>query len=512
MKRSAAIARTGVVASVAALLSAALQRTSPGLVPTLVALSLLAVAGAAIWLVPGSPTGHIVALALCAPVLLIAVGDDAPASSSPQGLAAAAGPLVLALAGVSLMRRRLAITLVVLGGLIAGPIRVLVYDPFLDPGCHACGHAPVALWPHPRLAVAMQVAGIWLALVATTYELIRGRRAMAGIVVCLAALAIGAPRQPTLVLGGVYVAVVWARRCWIRWRRHSVLRRLLVVHEHEGGLTDILRRAMRDPTLVVAFPTTDGMDFVDARGEPLAATDEETSTDLFVDGELLARVHHSSRSDFPDLDAALDPTAGLILQKERLTAQLAARVHELTRARTHVVRVGLDQRRSLERDLHDGVQQQLLALGLDIRLALGTLPNDSPDLAPLEEALVLVHGCVDRVRAISTGVSPPMLATRGLRAALTALVRRNGTPVEVGDLPEGRLPTDVERAAYAVASEALARGATSLRATEADGKVTVVAEGTVDGADGVLPDLIAALGGRISLGGSSIEAVIPCAS
>jgi signal transduction histidine kinase len=130
----------------------------------------------------------------------------------------------------------------------------------------------------------------------------------------------------------------------------------------------------------------------------------------------------------------------------------------------------------------------------------------------LEEALVLVHGSVDRVRAISTGVSPPMLATRGLRAALTALVRRNGLPVEVGDLPEGRFPPDVERAAYAVASEALARGATSLRATETDGDVTVVAEGAAEGEEGVLPDLIAALGGRISLGASSIKAVIPCAS
>ena len=496
---------------VAALLSAALQRTDPSASATLVALSLLAVAAAAMWLVPALPLGHTISLALSAPLLLIAAGGSGASSTLPRALAAAAGPLVVVLAGASLMRRRWAIAAVVTGGLVAGPMRMLVYDPFLDPGCLGCGHVAVALWPHPRLAAALQLAGLGLALVATTWDLVRGRLALAGVAVCLAALVVGLPRQPMLVLGGSYVTVVWARRSWITWRRRSVLRRLLVVHEHESGLTGTLRRTMRDPSLLVTFPTTDGMDFVDARGEIVTSANEERVTDLFVHGELLARVHHSARADFPDLDAALDPVDGLILQKERLTAQLAARVLELTRARTHVVRVGLDQRRALERDLHDGVQQQLLALGLDIRLALGTLPADSPDRASLEEALALVHGCVDGVRAISTGVSPPMLATRGLGAAVSALVRRHGAPVDVGELPEQRLPPDVERAAYAVVAEALARGATSLRATESDGELAVLADGTVGGVDGVLPDLIAALGGRIRLGGASIEVVIPCA-
>jgi signal transduction histidine kinase len=200
-----------------------------------------------------------------------------------------------------------------------------------------------------------------------------------------------------------------------------------------------------------------------------------------------------------------------MLQKERLTAQLAARVHELSQARTRVVRVGLEQRRALERDLHDGVQQQLLALGLDIRLALGSLPADSPERAAMDNALVLVHDCVERVRTISTGVSPPLLVTRGLRAAVMGLVRRQGVPVDVGELPNGRLPPDVERAAYAVVAEALARRAVSVQAIHADGQLTVRAQGaTVVDDDGVVPDLVAALGGIIRLDGPSIEAVIPC--
>ncbi|MEY2583525.1 MAG: hypothetical protein QOE09_3374 [Ilumatobacteraceae bacterium] len=496
---------------VAALLSAALQRTDPGPAETLVGLSLLTVAGAAIWLVPASPAGHIISLALSAPLLLIAAGDSGAATTLPRALAEAASPLVLVLAGASLMRRHWPIAAGIIGGLVAGPIRMLVYDPFLDPSCLACGHVAIAVWPHPRLAAAMQVAGFGVALVATTWDLIRGRVVLLGVAICLAALAAGLPRQPALVVGGSYVTAVWAYRCWITWLRRSALRRLLVVQEEEGGLTATLRRTMRDPSLVVTFPTTDGMDFVDARGEPVTPSGEQSATDLFVHGELLARVHHSACTELPDLDAALDPVAGLILQKERLTAQLAARVLELTRARTHVVRVGLYQRRTLERDLHDGVQQQLLALGLDIRLALGSLPADNGDRASLDEALILVHDCVDAVRAISTGVSPPMLATRGFRAAVFALVRRHGAPVDVGDLPERRLPPDVERAAYAVVAEALARGAKSVEATEVDGELNVSANGTVGGADGVLPDLVAALGGTIRIGGSSIEAVIPCA-
>ena len=167
--------------------------------------------------------------------------------------------------------------------------------------------------------------------------------------------------------------------------------------------------------------------------------------------------------------------------------------------------------RGSKRDLHDGVQQQLLALGLDIRLAIASVPESSPERPSLEDALALVHECVEGVRAISTGVSPPLLATRGLGAAVEALVRRHATPVEIDGLPCERLPADVEQAAYAVIAEALARGATSLRATEQDGQLTVRADGAVTGADGVLADMVAALGGRVRLG-SSIEAVIPCVS
>ena len=260
MRGSVALARTGAVALLAALLAAALQRTDPGpSLFTVVALSLLAVAGAAIWLVPESPPGHTIFLASSACHSCSSRQEAAEQRPPHPGhwqrrpdLSSWCSP------GASLMRRRWAIATTIAGGLLAGPVRMLVYDPFLDPSCLGCGHVAVALWPHPRLAAAMEVVGFALALVATTWDLIHRRLVLAGIVTCLVGLAIGLPRLATLVLAGTYVTAVWTRRCWIVWRRRSALRRLLVVHEHESGLTGTLRRTMRDPSLLVTFPTTDG--------------------------------------------------------------------------------------------------------------------------------------------------------------------------------------------------------------------------------------------------------------
>ena len=511
MKTSVVLARAGAVAIVAALLPAALQWHEVGTAVAIIGLVLLAIAAAAIWLEPGPPSGRTVALALSAPLMIVAAGAGGSASASTWVLAVAAGPLALALASSSLMRGRSAIAAIIAGGLIAGPLQMLVNDPFFDQSCYRCGHVTLAVWPNPELATDLAVVGWGMAVIATCWEVYRGCRAIIPVLVCLAAVAVGLPRQSVIALGGAAVAAVWARRCWTTWRRRDALRQLLALYEHGEGLTDTLRRATRDPGLLVTFPTIDGIGFVDAEGRLVTPTSDQSATNLFIHGALLARVHHDARTELPDLDAALDPAAGLMLQKERLTAQLAARVHELGQARTRVVRVGLEQRRTLERDLHDGIQQQLLALGLDIRLALGSLPGDSPDRATLDKALVLVHDCVEQVRAISTGVSPPLLVTRGLRAAAMALVRRHGAPVDIGQLPEGRLPPDIERAAYAVVAEALARGAKSIEAIQANGQLTVRAEGATDGGgDGVVPDLVAALCGNVRLDGPSIEAVIPC--
>jgi signal transduction histidine kinase len=197
----------------------------------------------------------------------------------------------------------------------------------------------------------------------------------------------------------------------------------------------------------------------------------------------------------------------LALGNERLTAQLAARVRELTAARTAVVEAGVRERRSLERDLHDGVQQDLLALGLDLRVAAG---EDDGNKAAYEQAVAGVHAVLDEVRAISHGVYPPLLATRGLAAAIQSLARREAATWDVGPLPQERLPDAVEQAAFAVIAEALDRGADSVSAEVADGELRVRAAGAGPGVDGILPDLVAAVGGEAHLDEPTITAVIPC--
>ncbi len=516
MSRTVAAGRLAAVAGVAIALSAALQRSDAGESDALVTLALLATAGVALWLAPAVSPRRAAAGVLCAAALVVSGNDSELQSTFAKEMAAAAGPLVVALGAVTLMGRRVTTAVALVGGLTATVAWVLVYDPFLDPGCGGCGHVSLAVWPQPALADGLVIAGLTLVCAAALWEAIRGNRALAGVAIAAAAIAarIGgvAVRQQMVVLCAGYVAIVLARRCAIAWRRRRAVRRLFAVYEEGRGLSATLREAVGDPLLLVTFPVADGFAFVDALGEPAQPDPALSVTDLRVHGEWLARVHHSERVRLPDLEAALEPTAAVMLDNERLTAQLAARVAELDAERRAVVRVGLATRKALERDLHDSVQQEMLALGLDIRLALGSLPDDSPDTEHLREALGLVHDAVERVRVLSSGIAPPLLATRGLSAAINALVRRAATPIQVGELPTMRLPVDVEQAVYAVVAEGVARGATSIRATATEDLLVVSAAGATPGTNGVLPDLIVALGGSFRAMDGRIEVVIPCAS
>jgi len=503
-------------AVVATALSAALQRTDAGEAETMVTLALLATACSALWLAPAVSPRRAAALALCAAALVVAGNHGLLQSTLTREMAEAAGPLVVTLGAVALMRRPATTAIALLGGLTATFLWLLLYDPFLDPGCEGCAHVALALWPRPGLADGVRIAGLAVVAAAALWEAFRGEVALVGLALAATWLAgqFGAHpvRQQVVVVCAGYVAVTSARRCAIAWRRRAAVQRLFAVYVQGRGLAESLRAATGDAELEVTYPMADGSTFVDVDGNPAQPDPALSATDVRVHGEWLARVHHSQRVRLPDLDAALEPTAAVMLDNERLTAQLAARVAELDTERRAVVTLGLETRNALERDLHDGVQQELLALGLDIRLAIGSLPDDSADRQPLQEALDLVHDAVERVRAVSAGVAPPLLAIRGLSAAITALVRRTAAPIELGVLPSARLPGDVEQAGYAVRAEAIARGATSLQATVHDHALAVCAEGSAPGVDGVLPDLVAALGGTFLSVDGRIEAVIPCAS
>ncbi|WP_238007054.1 histidine kinase [Dactylosporangium sp. AC04546] len=213
----------------------------------------------------------------------------------------------------------------------------------------------------------------------------------------------------------------------------------------------------------------------------------------------------------PDAEARLAECTDLIG-----TAIANAQTHaELIASRARVVLATDQARRRIERDLHDGVQQRLVSLGLDVRRAEANVPPELDELRGQLSAVVTgLTGTVDDVREISRGVHPAILTEGGLRLALKGLARRSAVPVELDLRLQHRLPEPAEVAAYYVVTEALANAAKHARASlirvsalVEDGCLSVsVRDDGVGGADPAhgsglvgLTDRVEALGGTMTV-------------
>jgi signal transduction histidine kinase len=173
--------------------------------------------------------------------------------------------------------------------------------------------------------------------------------------------------------------------------------------------------------------------------------------------------------------ALLQATVGRGLLTSRAATQ--AEIGRLTEGREAAVNAEAVALRRLERDIHDGPQQRLVRLGMDLSRAQRQLDRD-PEAAraTLGEAVGMARETLEELRALSRGIAPPVLADRGLAAALAAIAARSPVPVELSvDLPADRLPPAAENTAYFVVSEALANAAKHSRATTC--QVVVVAAG-----------------------------------
>jgi signal transduction histidine kinase len=156
------------------------------------------------------------------------------------------------------------------------------------------------------------------------------------------------------------------------------------------------------------------------------------------------------------LAADLASGAGLVLRNVHLTEELLARLEELRASRQRLVAAQDAERRRLERNIHDGAQQQLVALAVKIRLArqLGAKdPGKANDL--LEQTEGEVSQALEDLRDLARGIYPPLLADQGLVAALSGQVRRSPVPVEIHADGIGRYPQDAEAAVYFCCLEAL---------------------------------------------------------
>jgi signal transduction histidine kinase len=143
----------------------------------------------------------------------------------------------------------------------------------------------------------------------------------------------------------------------------------------------------------------------------------------------------------------------------------------LTASRARVVATADAARRRIERDLHDGAQQRLVSLGVQLREAQAAPPGSGELAQRLEGAVTEVTGALEELREIARGLHPAILAERGLRAALKALARRSAVPVRLDIRVEGRLPEQAEIAAYYVVAEALTNAAKHAHATAAEVEV-----------------------------------------
>jgi signal transduction histidine kinase len=162
------------------------------------------------------------------------------------------------------------------------------------------------------------------------------------------------------------------------------------------------------------------------------------------------------------LMADLGRQAGLVLRNIRLTAELRARLEELRASRQRIVAAGDEERRRLERNLHDGAQQELVALKVQLSLAEDMADELEGDNEPLLELLAKLKqqtgDAVESLRDLARGIYPPLLAAEGLRVALNAQARKSPLDIEV-DAEVGRYSQDIEAAVYFCCLEAFQNAA-----------------------------------------------------
>jgi signal transduction histidine kinase len=266
-----------------------------------------------------------------------------------------------------------------------------------------------------------------------------------------------------------------------------------------SGLREMLSKALGDRSLQVVYWLEDKRRWVDAAGKPTTLPDEDdvarAVTRVEREGRAVgAIVHERALCDDPELVGSVAAAAGLSIENERLQAQLRARVEELRASRARIVEAGTAERRRLERNLHDGAQQRLVALSLTMRLAQSKLRND-PDKAEtlLTGAQEELARALEELRELARGIHPAVLSDRGLEPALEALAGRSPVPVELAGIPRERLPPAVEAAAYFVVAEALTNVVKYANASQARVQVSrsnghAIVEVADDGCGGADPD------------------------
>jgi signal transduction histidine kinase len=348
-----------------------------------------------------------------------------------------------------------------------------------------------------------------------------------------------------LVVAGAFGPLRRRAQAAVDWRfdrrRYEGLRRVraFVDEVREGkrepeGVGAVLATALRDPSAELLFR----LPASEAYSDGLAGT----VADPPDDGRAVTRVEHRGQEialllhtptllDRPDLLRSVLAAASLAIEIARLRVEVRMQLAEVEDSRARVVRAGYEERRRLERDLHDGAQQRLVTLGIVLRRLQRSLPREAQILGPaLDSAVGEIGRAIEDLRTIAAGVRPPRL-DEGLAAALADLARAAPVAVELETTHE-RLPLQVEAAAYFVVCEAVtnavkhaAPSCVRVEATVVGGALRLVVAddgvggATLAGGTGLtgLTDRVEAQGGTLLIhspagAGTRLEAEIPCGS
>jgi signal transduction histidine kinase len=323
-------------------------------------------------------------------------------------------------------------------------------------------------------------------------------------------------------------------------RRLYPLRRaaLLAIEElerdiHVGAarpeqLAGRLRAALRDPGLRVGYVMPGTSELVDERGAVIAGAG---SVPVVTGGARIGALLPASKALTRELLREVAAESATLVELVRLRLELSGALREVEASRARLVQAGDEERRRLERDLHDGAQQRLVSLGMALRVAQRHLGDGEAGMSGLiDQAVAELATAVAELRQIAHGLRPSSLDD-GLQAALVALTQH--VPIPVGlDVPVEPLPDEVTTTVYYVASEAIANAVKHARATRIDVRIAqtnghVEVRIADDGRGGArvaagsglagLSDRVSAIGGSLELDselmhGTVVEAVVPCAS
>ena len=436
--------------------------------------------------------------------------------------------------------------------------RALFRDPFFDPNCwNNCIDNVFLLRSLPRVARGIEDADLWFAVaVAAALATICIRRLIAasaaarralwpvltgGVALAAATIAHSAaldrvpledPNDPAfrsifLVDCGaailIAIGLVWAV-LRARAQRRSVARIVSELGEAPppGSLESALATAIGDPGLRIAYWLPASRRYVDRRGRPVEepeAASGRAVTPLVRNGRRVALVSHAA---IVDLEREIGAAFRLALENERLQAEVLAQLHDLRASRTRIVETGDAERRRLERDLHDGAQQRLLALSYDLRVARAAAEaeGDIETASLLVEATGDTQGALGELRELAHGIHPAILSEAGLAPALATLADAAPLAVAIGEAAGERYPAPIETTAYQVVAEAIddavRRGASYAAVNAIQDEERLVVKVEDDGSERTstmihLDDRVGAVGGRLEVEATMLRAEIPCA-